>query len=308
MGTTWRVTVATALPLSPDELRSAIEGRLDETGRHLSTWDDESEISRFNRLARAGEEFEASTDFLRVLRAGREIHALSGGAWDGTVRPLVDLWGFGPSGRAEPRPTEERIAEALAEVGFDRIEIRDSGTVVKRHDGVTVDLSSIAKGYGVDAVAEVLRPRVGSDFLVEIGGEVYASGTSPRGRPWRVGINRPDPEADADEVYRVVILRDEALATSGDYRNFFLEDGVRRSHVIDPRTGRPVANGIVSVTVRAPTCKQADGLATALMVMGEEDGLALVERLDGVEALVVTATPEGALVDHPSSGFRMERP
>jgi len=305
MGTTWRVT-AVARPGPREALREAIERRLDEVNRHLSTWDDESEISRFNRLERADEELAVSADFLRVMRAARRIHQLSGGAWDGTVRPLVDLWGFGPSGRAEPAPTPERLAQALAEVGFDRIEIRDAGALVKRHGAVTVDLSSIAKGYGVDAVAEVLRPWVGSDFLVEIGGEVYASGARGGGLPWKIGINRPDPAASADEVYRVVPLRNRALATSGDYRNYFLEDGVRRSHVIDPRTGRPVANGVVSVTVLAPTCMEADGLATAVMVMGEEAGLALVERLAGVEALVVVTGPDGALRDHASSGLRME--
>jgi thiamine biosynthesis lipoprotein len=306
MGTTYRVTVVTASPGARDALKSAIDGRLDELNRHLSTWDDTSEISRFNRLERAGVEFAASPDFLRVMGAAREIFTLSGGAWDGTVRPLVDLWGFGPSGPARPAPTPEEIAAALGEVGFDRIEVRPSGTLVKRTAGVTVDLSSIAKGYGVDVVAELLVPRAGSDFLIEIGGEVYASGSRPGGGPWRVGINRPDPSAGHDEVYRVVALHDEALATSGDYRSFFLEDGARRSHVIDPRTGRPVANGVVSVTVRAPTCMQADGLATAVMVMGEEDGLALVERLPDVEAFVVVADPDGSLRDHASSGFRTE--
>jgi thiamine biosynthesis lipoprotein len=173
---------------------------------------------------------------------------------------------------------------------------------------VTLDLSSIAKGYGVDAVAEVIREEGFRNFLVEIGGEVYGSGSRRDGRPWRVGINRPQPDAAPDEIYRVAPLRDAAFATSGDYRSFFVLDGVRYSHVLDPRTGRPVANGVVSVSVLAPDCTLADSLATAVMVMGVEEGLALLERLPGVEGLVVVETENGRLQDHATSGFRSEPP
>jgi thiamine biosynthesis lipoprotein len=160
----------------------------------------------------------------------------------------------------------------------------------------------------VEAVAEVIRRYGFRDFLVEIGGEVYGAGSRRDGRPWRVGINRPRVEAAPDEIYRVAPLRDAAFATSGDYRSFFVRDGVRYSHVLDPRTGRPVTNGVVSVSVLAPDCTLADGLATAVMVMGAEAGLALVERLPGVEAVVVVETTDGRLEDHPSSGFRSEPP
>ena len=132
-------------------------------------------------------------------------------------QPLVVLWGFGPGGPALSAPSPERIAEARAEVGFDKIEIREAGALVKRNGGVTVDLSSIAKGYGVDAVADILRGAGYADFLVEIGGEVFAAGRRRDRRPWRVGINRPYPEAGPGEVYKVVPLGDRALATSGDY-------------------------------------------------------------------------------------------
>jgi thiamine biosynthesis lipoprotein len=173
---------------------------------------------------------------------------------------------------------------------------------------VTLDLSSIAKGYGVDQVAAVVRRAGFADFIVEIGGEVYAAGSRRGGGPWRVGINRPRSDASPDEVYRVAPLRDAAFATSGGYRNFFARDGVRYSHILDPRTGRPVANGVVSVSVRAPTCTLADGLATAVIVMGLESGIALLERLPDVEGLVVVETREGRLEDHPTSGFRSEPP
>jgi thiamine biosynthesis lipoprotein len=303
MGTTYHVTAVSRAHPPRKDLQEAVDRRLDEVNRRLSTWLEDSEISRFNRFGGVGEEFPISDDFLSVMRAAAEVHALSGGAWDGTVHPLVVLWGFGPGGPALSRPSPERIAEALDEVGFDKIEVRPDGALVKRHGAVTVDLSSIAKGYGVDAVADLLRGEGLADFLVEIGGEVFAAGHRRDGRRWRVGINRPDPEADPGEVYKVVPLGDRALATSGDYRSYVLEDGRRRSHVIDPRTGEPVTNGVVSASVLAPTCTMADGLATAVMVMGPEAGLDLIERLEGVEALILVERRGGFLAEHPSRGF-----
>jgi len=308
MGTTYHVTVVTDGRGSAEGLQAEIDRRLDEVNRSLSTWIGDSEISRFNRSRAVGEEFPISDDFLRVMTAADEIFARSGGAWDGTVSPLVELWGFGPGGLALSAPSAERIAAAKADVGFDKIEIRDSGALVKRHGPVTIDLSSIAKGYGVDAVAETLRGRGFVDFLVEIGGEVYAAGVRRDGRPWRVGINRPDPAAGPAEVYKVVPLRDQALATSGDYRSYVLEDGRRRSHVIDPRTAQPVTNAAVSVSVLAATSMEADGLATAVMVMGAVDGLALVERLEGVETLIIVERRGGFLEEHASSGFQAQAP
>ena len=306
MGTTWNVTVVGRG--SAGDLREKIDRRLEEVNQSLSTYREDSEIRRFNRFPRAGEEFPISGDFLRVMKVSARVFELSGGAWDGTVMPLVDLWGFGPAGPVDEPPAEEEIATSLATVGFAKIEIRDSGALVKRQPSVTLDLSSIAKGYGVDQVAELVRGDGFTDFIVEIGGEVRAGGTRRDGRPWRVGINRPRADAAPDEIYRVAFLRDEAFATSGDYRNYFVRDAARYSHIIDPRTGRPVTNRVVSVSIRAPDCTLADGLATAVMVMGAEAGLALVERLEDVEALVVVETREGGLQDHTSTGFRSEPP
>jgi FAD:protein FMN transferase len=305
MGTTWHVTVVGRRPAAG--LQERIERRLEQVNESLSTYREGSEINRFSRFSRTGVEFPVSRDFVQVMRSAARVHELSGGAWDGTVRPLVDLWGFGPLPPAREPPKADRIEDLRRQVGFDRIEIRP-GALVKREASVTLDLSSIAKGYGVDEVAELIRSEGYSGFLVEIGGEVYAAGSRRGGGPWRVGINRPRASAAPDELYRVAPLRDAALATSGDYRSFFVRDGVRYSHVLDPRTGRPVTNGVVSVSVLAPDCTLADGLATAVMVMGVEDGLALVERLEGVEALVVVETKDGRLEDHASGGFRSEPP
>jgi thiamine biosynthesis lipoprotein len=308
MGTSYHITLVTSPGAADDGLKTAVDRRLDEVNRQLSTWLEDSEITRFNRFNEVGEEFPISADFLRVMEAAAEVHELSAGAWDGTVHPLVVLWGFGPGGPALSVPSPERIAEAREEIGFDKIEIGSGGALVKRQRAVTLDLSSIAKGYGVDAVAEVLRGEGLVDFLVEIGGEVLAAGRRRDGRPWRVGINRPAPGAEPDDVYRIVLLGDQALATSGDYRSYILEDGRRRSHVIDPRTGEPVANGVVSASILAPTCTMADGLATAVMVMGPEAGLKLVERLTGVEALILVERRGGFLEEHASSGFGAQEP
>jgi thiamine biosynthesis lipoprotein len=300
MGTTYSVTVVTGRFGSVAGLQEKIDRRLQEINRSMSPYLPDSEISRFNRFQQTNKEFRISADFLCVMKVAARIYGLSGGAWDGTVNPLVDLWGFGRAGRRDSVPSPEQIAAHLGDTGFDKIEIRDSGALVKRRASVTLDLSSIAKGFGVDQVADVVRAAGFKDFLVEIGGEVLAGGVRPDGRPWRVGINRPKPEARADEIYKIVSLKDQALATSGDYRQFFMQDGKRYSHIIDPKTGFPVAHSVVSVSILADNCTLADGLSTAIMVMGAESGLALIDRLEGVAGLIVIENPDGSLLDATS--------
>jgi len=303
MGTTYHVTVATGYSQGITGLKEKIDQRLDEINRSMSTYLPDSEISRFNAFQRAGERFEISPDFFEVIKVARKVYELSGGAWDGTVNPLVDLWGFGPTQRPNRIPPKEEISARLAAVGFANIDILAPGILVKKRAAVSLDLSSIAKGFGVDQLAAILRAEGFADYLVEIGGEIYASGFRSDGRPWRVGINRPRKEAAFDDVYRVVELHDRAFATSGDYRNFFEVDGIRYSHVIDPKSGYPVANGVVSVSLIADNCTLADGLATAIMVMGPEKGLDLINRLDRVEGFIVVEKKDGTLVDYHSKGF-----
>jgi thiamine biosynthesis lipoprotein len=305
MGTSYHVTLVGASAERAATLHTQIDARLEEINDSMSVYRPESEISRFNRLDRAGESFRASTDMLSILRTASRVFSLSEGAWDGTVMPLVDLWGFGPKGPVREPPSEEEIASRLRHVGFGLIEIR-SDAIVKRDPAVTLDLGSIAQGYGVDAIAALLRKEGVAEFLVELGGEVYASGARPDRSPWRVGIGRPRPGSTPEDFLGVALLRDQAFATSGDYRNFFTSGGVRYSHHLDPRTGRPVTNGVVSVSVRAPDCTLADGLGTAVTVMGAEKGTALLERLEDVEGLVIVEAPDGRLVEHLTSGFRLQ--
>jgi len=304
MGTAYHVRVITGFFQSVSGLKERIDQRLVEINRSLSTYQKDSEISRFNQFRQAGKRFKISHDFFEVIKIGQTIYRLSGGAWDGTVNPLVDLWGFGRSGRRNKVPEKIQITALLLDIGFESIEILDTGFLVKNRAAVTVDLSAIAKGYGVDQVSALLRKKGFENYLIEIGGEVYAAGHRKDGRQWRIGINLPRADAAFEEVYKVVELRNQGFATSGDYRNFFEVDGVRYSHVIDPRTGFPVSNGVVSVSIITGTCSMADGLATAVMVMGVEKGLELIDRLDGVEGLIVVEQNDGTLVDYDSKGFK----
>jgi thiamine biosynthesis lipoprotein len=307
MGTTFQVKVVTGRYESLEGLAEKIGKRLLEINRSMSTYIEDSEISRFNRFNEVNRPFPVSVDFLRVMQSGKKVHRLSAGAWDATVAPLVDLWGFGPSDKTPSVPPAAQLRTALKTVGFSRIDILPSGQLIKTTPGTTLDFGSIAKGYGADQIAALLRSAGHSHFLVEIGGEVVASGVRSDGLPWRVGINTPKPGASVDAVYRAFSLSDAAFATSGDYRNFFVMDGVRYSHVIDPRTGYPVANGVVSATIIAPDCTLADGLATAVMVMGAGKGLALIDRLEGVEGLIVVADAGGRLTDFFSEGLESHR-
>ena len=305
MGTTYHIRVVTGFLQGVSGLKEKIESRLVEINAAMSTYQKDSEISRFNEINQTGSKFEISDDFYRVMKTAQTIYRLSDGAWDGTVNPLVDLWGFGRGGAKNKIPLEADISALLSNVGFKNIEVLEPGFLLKKHAAVSLDLSSIAKGYGVDQVADTLQNEGFQNYLVEIGGEVFASGYRKDGNPWRIGINRPQADAAFDEVYKVVNLRNKAFATSGDYRNFFIVDGIRYAHIIDPRSGYPVSNGVVSVTIIADTCTFADGLATAIMVMGSERGLELINRLDAVEGLIVVEQTDGRLDDFFSQGFKV---
>lgn len=303
MGTTYTVKVVSNFLWQDTGQHEKIDARLDEINRSMSIYIADSEISRFNQNATVGEKFRISNDFMRVMQTANKVYLLSGGAWDGTVKPLIELWGFGSAVARDKPPAAEEIKRGLKNVGFSSIRITDNCCLTKNIESISLDLASIAKGYAVDQIAELLKAGGADNFLVEIGGEVYASGHRKDGNPWKVGINVPHAESSANQVYRAISLSGRAMATSGDYRNFFEFEGKRYTHVIDPRNGYPVDNRVVSATVLADNCTLADGLATALMVMGPDKGLALVNRLDGVECLIVVLQAGGTLVDHFSKGF-----
>jgi thiamine biosynthesis lipoprotein len=304
MGTTYHIKVVTDTAERVNGLKEKIDRRLVAINQVFSTYIKDSEISRFNALNKAGEKFAVSDDFMQVMRVARRIYRLSEGALDGTVNPLVDLWSFGPTRRDPKMPPANEIKALMQNIGFNLIQIEDPHFLVKNLASVTLDLNAIAKGFAVDQISELIAAAGFENYLVEIGGEIYAAGVRADGKNWRVGINRPQKGAAFNEVYKAVSIADRAFATSGDYRNFFEIGGVRYSHVIDPRSGYPVSNGVVSVSVTAANCTLADGLATAIMVMGVEKGLQMVNRLDNVECLIVVETSDGRLVDHYSQSFK----
>ncbi len=273
MGTTWNVTYIPAPEAGMDEvsLRNRIQAELDAVDASMSTYLPDSELSRLNELDPASEWTVLSAPLYKVMEAALAIGAASEGAYDVTVAPLVDLWGFGPEGPVSGVPAEADIQSALALVGQRYISLNRANWGFRKHRAVRVDLSSIAKGYAVDRVAGALADAGIANYLVEVGGEMRLAGQSPRGDLWRIAIEQPS--AGARTPARAVSLTDVAVATSGDYRNFFEMDGKRYSHSIDPRSAYPVAHDLVSVTVLAESAMLADGWATALEVLGAEDAM-----------------------------------
>ncbi|MBL6970553.1 MAG: FAD:protein FMN transferase [Desulfobacterales bacterium] len=303
MGTTYHITIVAGYFLNTAVLQAKIDRRLEDINRSMSTYRKDSEISRFNAWERAAEEIIISDDFWQVMIVAQKIYELTDGAWDGTVKPLLSLWGFDSAKNKHRIPEKSEIQAQLANVGFNQIEISSDRFLIKRKASISLDFASIAKGYGVDQVTALIKNSGIENFLVEIGGEVFASGHRKDGKPWRVGINRPQKDAPYDQIYKVINLHNKAFATSGDYRNYFEVDGKRYSHILDPRSGYPVSNGVVSVSIVADDCTFADGLSTAVMVLGPQKGLELIDKLDDVEGLIVTQQQDGRLIDHYSKGF-----
>jgi thiamine biosynthesis lipoprotein len=268
-------------------LKDGIDDALEDVDRLMSTYKPESELSRFN-AAPVGEPFALSPPTAQVIDEAIEIGELSNGAFDVTVGAAVNLWGFGPDKRPDEIPSDAEIAEALDEVDFRALHL--NGNRLTKTKPVYVDLSGIAKGYGVDHVAARLDALGVTSYLVEVGGEIRTRGTKPGGEPWRVAVEKPVSRERS--VQRVLELEDVAVATSGDYRNYYEEDGRRYSHTIDPRTGRPITHHLASVTVVAEQCSTADGLATALEVLGPKKGMALANRED-IAAYFIVKTDEG---------------
>jgi len=251
---------------------------LEFRGETMSNWDPASEISRFN--AAGTQVVEISPELADVMALANVVNTASLGRFDVTLGPLIELWGFGERTAQSAVPDEADIARAQALVGQDRLLMlsRNPDTLQKSDPGVSVYLAAIAKGYAIDRVAAALRDIGLSDFMVEIGGDLITSGLNTRGTAWRIGIERPDPSSQ--RVEDVVPLEDLGMATSGDYRNYFEQDGVRYSHIIDATTGRPITHGTASVTVLAETAMAADAWATALLALGAEEGLRVAEKND----------------------------
>lgn len=264
-----------------ERIRSGMEDILARLVDEMSTYEADSALSRFNASGETGWQ-SAPNDFVTVLAEGLNVSRWSEGAFDATVGPLVDLWGFGPEGARQATPADAELERAVDSIGYHRLQADAERSAIRKDDAaVRLDLSAIAKGYAADRMGAYLDEQGIRNYLIDIGGELRAGGRNDADRAWRVAIERPEPGERS--IQRVVELSDKAIATSGDYRNFFESGGKRFSHTIDPRTGQPVDQPLASVTVVHERTMNADAMATALLVLGAERGFELAER-SGVAA------------------------
>ncbi len=299
MGTTYRVLFGrTSDSINVDALQRGVDSVLLAVNASMSTYDASSELSRFNARADTTAVV-VSAPLALVISQALAVYAASGGSFDVTVGPLVDAWGFGPAARDTLVPTNAELDSIGQFVGSDKLRLR--GTMLAKSDArVRIDLSAIAKGYGVDAVSDYLLGRGYANHLVEIGGELRARGVNVRGEPFRVGIEEPDP--DRIRVRLAVALDNRALASSGNYRNFYEVGGVRYSHTLDPSTRRPTQHTLLAVSVMHAECAVADAWATALMAAGPDRAWELAEE-NGLDVLLLIDGGEGRVTERATSGF-----
>lgn len=305
MGTRFNIQIAERVSIKKlRELTPLIDEELAEINRQMSTWDSQSEISRFNHSFSI-DSIPVSEPFAEVVQQALVLSKESNGAFDPTLEPLLNLWGFGSESITDVVPSDEEIAETKALTGWHKITVPSPSTLRKTEPQVSLDLGAIAKGYGVDAIGRLLLEKGFENWYIEIGGELIVHGNNPKGKPWRIGVQDPSTTSECDQYQGTLQISSGAVATSGDYRNYFEEEGQIFSHILDPRTGRSVRSHTASVTVYAPNCTLADGMATGLFVMGPEEGLDWVERTPNVEALFMIRD-EGAIIEKFSSGFLTE--
>lgn len=300
MGTVYSIKiVAPPAELSVESLQREVEQLLSAVEQQMSTYIADSEISRFN-AQRAHDWFDVSRELCEVVAEALTLSAASAGAFDITVGPLVNLWGFGPAGAVIEPPDAGLIDVLLDSIGYTALHAECSLPALRKDvPGLYVDLSAFAKGYGVDRLAALLEARGVTNYLVEIGGEMRLRGSNAKGEQWAIAIEAPMPGGRS--VYRIVKLTDAGIATSGDYRNYFEHEGRRYSHTIDPRTGYPVDHAAASVTVVANTAAYADAMATALLVLGPEDGFRFAEQ-EGL-AVYYLLRNDGEFEERVSSRF-----
>jgi thiamine biosynthesis lipoprotein len=293
MGTTYNIkVVATKAEIQEKNLQSKIDTLLVQVNQSMSTYQNDSEISLFNRSI-STDPVTITPGFARVVAESIRLGELTEGKLDVTIGPLVNLWGFGPEQRPEVVPTADDLLLTKQRIGLQNL-VLNGDQLSKTIPELYLDLSTIAKGYAVDMVAELIESNGFNHYLVEIGGETKAKGFKQTGELWVMAIEKPlyDPWGEARRVHQIIIPKDNAIATSGDYRNYFEAEGIRFSHIIDPTSGKPINHNLVSVTVIEPSSMTADGLSTALMVMGLEEGMVFAQKHD-IAALFIYKTENG---------------
>ncbi|MCG9578337.1 FAD:protein FMN transferase [Vibrio tubiashii] len=289
MGTTYNIKYISAEGIpSPQALQQEVDRLLEEVNDQMSTYRKDSELSRFNQL-QSSESFEVSPQTVTVVKEAIRLNGLTQGALDVTVGPLVNLWGFGPEARPEVVPSDEELAARKAMTGIEHLSV-EGNTLKKDIPNLYVDLSTIAKGWGVDVVADYIQSQGVKNYMVEVGGEMRLKGLNREGVKWRIAIEKPSTDERA--IQEIIEPGDMAVATSGDYRIYFERDGVRYSHIINPQTGKPIRHKVVSVTVLDKSSMTADGLATGLMVLGEELGMQVANE-NNIPAFMIVKTQDG---------------
>ena len=301
MGTTYSIKIVKDInsKIEYAGIKPVVDSLLKGVNHQMSTYIEDSEISCFNK-SEAGKWFPVSKDLSLVINTAKKISELSGGAFDITVGPLVNLWGFGPEKKNYELPDSVEITKRKRIVGYEKLHISsDSAALKKDVDELYCDLSAIAKGFGVDEVGEYFEKLGINNYMVEIGGEVTTRGFNASNEPWKIGITTPDSPSGIQEV---VSLSNLSMATSGDYRNYFEKDGVRFSHTIDPRTGKPITHNLASVTVIHENCMTADAAATAIDVLGPDDGMELGNKMGLAVYMILRA--EDGFIERMNSSFK----
>lgn len=296
-GTTYHITYQ-----SDDNLKKEIEETLKAVDQEFSMFNPQSTVALINE----GKRPTLSDDFLEVYQLAQQVNEESDGAFDITVAPLVNAWGFGF--KNQQMPNNHQIDSLRRLVGMEHVSLagaKGSQYVRFQRPRMMLDFSAIAKGYGTDCVARLLMSHDVANFMVEIGGEVYAKGNSEKRLPWRIGVSKPvdDPDNDAQELETVLNVTNQAMATSGNYRNFYYKGGRKYAHTIDPKTGRPVQHSLLSATVLAPTCAEADAYATSFMVMGLDKARQVLERKKQLKAYFIYQNAQGELSVWKSEGL-----
>lgn len=275
-GTFYEVSISSQEQFDQEAIQDGVLQVLNEVDRQMSTYKEHSVLNQINR-APIGEAVVVPDELFYVLSTAQQVSTQSGGAFDTTVGGLVNLWGFGPEGRIASQPDEQELQHRLSHIGFQFIELNEAKQTVTRHADVFIDLSGIAKGFGVDQVSDYLLDQGIDNHLVNLGGDLRAHGMRNKSQPWRIGIEVPTDRARMAQ--QIMPIHDQAILGSGDYRNYFEENGVRYSHTIDPITGRPIAHKLAAVHVVMDSATEADAWATALMVKGEKEGFELANKL-----------------------------
>ncbi|WP_439258062.1 FAD:protein FMN transferase [Lonepinella sp. BR2271] len=296
MGTTYHIKYIDNGNVSQqaEQTHEQIEVILKKVNDQMSTYIPTSELSRFNQNTQVNQSIEISPELGKVMAESIRLNKLTDGALDVTVGPLVNLWGFGPDKRLNKQPSQQQLNERLAQVGIDKLKLSKSAdkfSLEKSIPELYVDLSSIAKGYGVDQVADYLDQLHIANYLVEIGGEIRAKGKNAENKDWQIAIEQPNADGSRS-AQKIVGLKNLGMATSGDYRNYFEQNGIRYSHEIDPKTGYPVQHNLASITVLHPSAMTADGLSTGLFVLGEQKALEIAEQ-QGIAIYMIIKTDKG---------------